>query len=340
MYKTLNYLSFKLKAGLILSLLLSSTSPVWSAKPDYKVQKSPGSTTAARQPAALIPAAPLIAVPYRSWIPRKEKPRIILLCIHALGFSSNSYDDFGRRMAASGIPTFALDVRGFGEWMKDPAQAHMDFEACLSDVEQAMKTLHKAYPKLPVFLVGESMGGAIAIQATARYPDQANGLISAVPSATSRGGGMLKTGMVVVFRSATSPTSKIDMSQVVIDGSTSNLALRQKIEDDPSNRMELSRKEIAQFEKFMKATHDAAPLVERTPVIVLVAYKDKLVTPSGSVDLFTEMTTSQKLMIGDGESGHLMLEEGQMTKEIERILKNWLNEKSGKALNSQNVAAR
>ncbi len=327
-----------MSAVLALSVILA-TLPVAGANRATKVYKSTSTYSTQSQNAAFMPGAPRIAVPYRSWIPKRQKPRVVLLCIHALGFSSKSYDDFGRRMAGAGIPTFALDVRGFGEWMKQPEEAHMDFEACLVDVEQAMKTLHKAYPGLPVFLVGESMGGAIAIQAASRYPDQVNGLISAVPSATSRAGGVMKTGTVVAFHTATSPTGKVDMSQVVVEGSTSDPVLRKKIEDDPANRMELSRKELAQFEKFMKATHDAAPLVERTPTMMLVAYKDKLVTPSGSVDLFSEMTTPQKLLIGDGESGHLMLEEGQMTLEMERILKSWLNEKAGKALNSQNVAS-
>lgn len=322
---------------MLMALLLSSM-PIAAAAPQARFQKSANSVTTTRKDAAKLPAAPLIAVPFRSWIPKREKPRLVLLCIHALGFSSKSYDNFGRRMAAAGIPTFALDVRGFGEWMNKKGEGEMDFEACLTDVEQAMKTLHVAYPKIPVFLVGESMGGAIAIQAASRYPDQVNGLVSAVPSATSRAGGMLKSGTVVAFHSV-APLGKIDMAPVVVDGSTSNEALRQKIEDDPANRMELSRKEIIQFERFMKQTHDAAPLVERTPVLVLVAYKDKLVTPGGSVDLFSEMTTAQKLMIGDGNSGHLMLEEGQMTPEIERILKNWLSEKSGKAAQSANVAS-
>lgn len=317
--------------------LLLSSMPIAAAAPSSSYKRTT-TITSTRRTTAAIPAAPVIAVPFRSWIPKREKPRVVLLCIHALGFSSKSYDNFGRRMAASGIPTFALDVRGFGEWMNKKGEGEMDFEACLTDVEQAMKTLHAAYPKIPVFLVGESMGGAIAIQAASRYPQQVNGLVSAVPSATSRSGGMLKSGVVVAFHSVT-PLGKIDMAPVVVDGSTSNEALRQKIEDDPANRMELSRKEIIQFERFMKQTHEAAPLVERTPVLVLVAYKDKLVTPSGSVDLFSEMTTAQKLMIGDGNSGHLMLEEGQMTPEIERILKNWLNEKSGKASQSANVAS-
>ncbi|MBA3993983.1 MAG: hypothetical protein C0469_10685 [Cyanobacteria bacterium DS2.3.42] len=321
-------------AAMILSVIFSSLPA--TAAPQYKKKTTTITTT--RYNTASMPGAPLIAVPFRSWIPRREKPRVVLLCIHALGFSSNSYDNFGRRMAAAGIPTFAMDVRGFGKWMTKKGEGEMDFEACLTDVEQAVKTLHAAYPKVPVFLVGESMGGAIAIQAASRYPDQVNGLVSAVPSATSRGGGMLKSGMVVAYHTAT-PMAKVDMTPVVVDGSTSNEALRQKIEDDPNNRMELSRKEIVQFERFMKATHDAAPLVERTPALVLVAYKDKLVTPGGSVDLFSEMTTAQKLLIGDGNSGHLMLEEGQMTPEIERILKNWLFEKSGSAAQSRNVAS-
>lgn len=288
----------------------------------------------------LSPAAPLVKVPYRSWIPKKEKPRLVLFCVHALGFSSKSYDNFGRRMAAAGIPTFAIDVRGFGEWAQKPEDAHMDFEACLTDVEQGLKTLHKAYPKLPVFLVGESMGGAIAIQAASRYPDQVNGLVSAVPSSSEKAGSNARGSMIVAYKSSARPMSEVDMTPIVVDGATSDEALRQKIQNEPLNRMDLSKKEVAQFEQFMKRTHDAAPLVERTPAMMLVAYKDRLVTASGSVDLFTEMTTPEKLMIGDGNSEHLMLEEGQMTPEIERILKGWLREKASTVVLRAGVATR
>ncbi|MDZ4837754.1 MAG: alpha/beta fold hydrolase [Candidatus Melainabacteria bacterium] len=276
------------------------------------------------------PWGPLVKVPYRSWLPRKEKPRMVLFCVHALGFSSKSYDNFGRRMAASGIPTYAIDVRGFGQWIQKPEEAHMDFEACLTDVEQGLKTLHKAYPKLPVFLVGESMGGAIAIQAASRYPDLVNGLVSAVPSSSDRKNG--KSTSTVAYRTSGRPLGDVDMAPIIVDGATANVALRKKIEAEPLNRMDLSKKEIAQFEKFMEQTHDAAPLIERIPTLMLVAYKDRLVTASGSVELFTEMTAAEKLMIGDGNSEHLMLEEAQMTPEIEWILKGWLREKAGKAV--------
>jgi hypothetical protein len=82
----------------------------------------------------------------------------------------------------------------------------------------------------------------------------------------------------------------------------------------------------------MEDTHDCAPLVERTPAMVLVAYKDKLVSPDGSIDLLSEMTTPMKLMIMDGNSGHLMLEEQQMTSDIERMLKGWMQDQAAKTV--------
>ena len=85
-------------------------------------------------------------------------------------------------MASRGFAVYALDVRGFGEWMKRQSENQVDFEGCLSDIESALHTLRKAYPHAPIFLVGESMGGAIALRATSRYPDLVNGLVSSVPS--------------------------------------------------------------------------------------------------------------------------------------------------------------
>lgn len=316
--------------------------PGGAANNNYSVrtqQLLASTTQGARRLPAKVPASPLVQVPLRSWLPKKAAPRLVLLCIHALGFSSKSYDNFGRRMAAAGIPTYALDVRGFGKWLKQSDKDHLDFEACFTDVEQGLKTLHKAYPRLPIFLVGESMGGAIAIQAAARYPDLVNGLVTAVPSSEVRSG-HIKSGLIVAFSTIRNSASEIDMAPVIVDGATTDRVLRARINAEPLNRMDLSAKELSQFKRFMKDTHDAAPLVERTPVMMLVAYKDKLVTPAGSVELFSEMTTPQRMLIGDGNSQHLMLEEAQMTLEVERILKGWLRDKAGQPLGGRAGAAR
>ena len=56
--------------------------------------------------------------PCISWVNPLVPPKVALLCIHGLGLYSGSYQDFGTRMARVGIATFAIDVRGFGSWMK------------------------------------------------------------------------------------------------------------------------------------------------------------------------------------------------------------------------------
>lgn len=85
-------------------------------------------------------------------------------------------------MAGRGFAVYAVDVRGFGQWAKRKGQDTVDFEACLLDIEQALKSLRKAYPGVPVFMVGESYGRACTMAATARHPELVDGLVSSVPS--------------------------------------------------------------------------------------------------------------------------------------------------------------
>src|SRR5208282_1674818 len=75
------------------------------------------------------------AAPCISWTNPIIKPRAVLLCIHGLGLYSGSYQNFGVRMARQGIATYAIDVRGFGSWMKAQGHAEINFIDCLNDVQ-------------------------------------------------------------------------------------------------------------------------------------------------------------------------------------------------------------
>ena len=116
-------------------------------------------------------------IPCRAWTPSHGQVTMVLLCIHGLGLNSKSYENFGLQMAKLGVATYAIDVRGFGNWMKREGEEQIDFEACLSDIEKVLKALHTGYPHLPVYLLGESMGGAIALRVTAIHPELVDGLI-------------------------------------------------------------------------------------------------------------------------------------------------------------------
>lgn len=288
--------------------------------------------SAAAAPRAAVKASPAwaakIKVPHRSWIP-VDKPREVLLCVHGLGFSSESFDEFGRNMASNGFAVYAVDVRGFGAWLNKREGNTVDFDGCLVDIETALKNLRKAYPGTPIILVGESMGGAIALRAASRYPLLVNGLISSVPSSERYGN--LTTKMHVGLRYIENKDKPIDVGTTVVERATANTKLQKRMLADKSNRMELSPKELKQFNDFMKGNFDAAALIEKMPVLMMAGFKDKLVKPEGTIELFNALSTNDKLLmvIGDGE--HLLLEENQLTDQLTQMLLVWIKNETRSA---------
>lgn len=311
-------LSFLLSLLTLSSLTTLSLGQPASAAPRVTTTTRTTSTTVTKR----VPVwAAKLKVPYRSWLPLNQ-PKEVLLCVHGLGFSSASFAEFGRSMAGRGFAVYAVDVRGFGQWAKRKGQDKVDFEACLLDIEQALKSLRKAYPGVPVFMVGESMGGAIAMAATARHPELVDGLVSSVPSSDR----YFKIGgeIIVGAHYLEDPDKKIDPE--IIDRISTDDRTRAQMTNNSMNRLELSPRELKQFETFMKGNFDNAHLIEKPPVLMLAGFKDKLVKPEGTIELFNALSTQDKLLmvIGDGE--HLLLEENQLTNQLAQMLNVWITD--------------
>ncbi len=266
-----------------------------------------------------------IKIPYRSWIPM-EKPSEVLLCVHGLGFSSASYGEFGRTMARRGFAVYAIDVRGFGSWLNQPGGSKLDFEACLNDIESALKVLRKSYPGVPIYLVGESMGGAIALAVTSRHQDLVDGLISSVPSSDRYA--KLSSELWVGAHYIENKNKPVDVGTEVVNRATKNQNLRAKWKSEPLNRMKLSPKDLKQFDDFMKGNNDAAALIDKVPVLMLAGFRDKLVKPEGTIELFNDISMQDKLLMVVGDGEHLLLEENQLTEQLENMLTVWIKNES------------
>ncbi len=307
----------------LIALVAQSVLPLMSYAADTRTVKIASAST------KNVPAwSKAIKVPYRSWIP-VEKPHQVLLCVHGLGFSGESFSEFGRSMAGHGFAVYALDVRGFGQWMTNRKDDRINFEACMSDVEEALRSLRKSYPGLPVFLVGESMGGGIALQATSRNPGLVDGLICSVPSSDRYA--KLSSELIVGTRYLMNRNKQIDITAEVLNKTTSSQKLKKQWSKEASNRMKLSPKELKQFTDFMKGNDDAAALVDKTPCLMLAGFKDKLVKPEGTIDLFNELSTPDKLLMVVGDGEHLLLEENQLSLQLDQLVTVWIkNESSSK----------
>jgi acylglycerol lipase len=248
------------------------------------------------------------AAPCINWVNPLVPARAILLCIHGLGLNSNAYANFGKHMSRLGIATYAIDVRGFGSWMQAQGHAQLDFDGTLSDIQQTLKTIRAANPGLPVFLLGESMGGAIALRACSMYPDLIDGLISSVPAGDRFQ--QKRTDVSVALHFIKGPRKQFDIGDKIVNQATQNSQLKDAWESDPLNRMDLSADELIQFQKFMNENHNAVKVIDHTPVLMVQGTMDKLVKPEGTWELFEELPSIEKTFVAM-PSEHLVFEEGQ-----------------------------
>ncbi|HEY9867691.1 MAG TPA: alpha/beta fold hydrolase [Candidatus Obscuribacterales bacterium] len=261
--------------------------------------------------------------PCLAWIDPDVEPKAVLLCVHGLGLYNGTYEPFGKRMAKLGIATYAIDMRGFGSWMEAKGRQRVDFEAALADVGAVLKVIHRAHPGLPVFLLGESMGGAIALQATALYPDLIDGVISSVPAGDRFQ--QKRTALKVALRLLANPNKPFDVGTQVIEQATEKPEVREAWSKDPLARINISPRELLQFQAFMNKNHAAARKIKATPVLIVQGCRDRLVRPEGTVELYNELATPDRQLVLVPSAEHLIFEEEQFNDEIVDLTVGWIN---------------
>ena len=99
---------------------------------------------------------------YRAW----EKPKATcgLVIVHGLAEHGGRYYDFGMRMAAGGVNTYCFDLRGHGA--SEGRRGHANrFDLLLQDLDRFRREVEGiTHGQLPLFLLGHSMGGLIALR--------------------------------------------------------------------------------------------------------------------------------------------------------------------------------
>jgi alpha-beta hydrolase superfamily lysophospholipase len=123
-------------------------------------------------------------LPLRHWLPN-TKPQAVIIALHGFNDYSHFFDPPGDYFSKQGIACFAYDQRGFGAGPQRGLWAGE--EAYIKDLQDFVRLVKQRYPTRPVYLLGESMGGAVIISAMSRtnITDVA-GVILAAPALWAR----------------------------------------------------------------------------------------------------------------------------------------------------------
>jgi alpha-beta hydrolase superfamily lysophospholipase len=220
-----------------------------------------------------------LPLPLRHW-EAQGNPRAIIVALHGMSDYSNAFDGAGKQWAASGITTLAFDQRGFGAGPHIGLWAGSDaMRADLGDAVAAAKAQH---PGVPVFALGESMGGAVLLSALAQHdPPPLDGVILVAPAVWSR------PDMPVSYRVALFLAAHLTPGLIL-----SNTAARQVVSIVPSDNIEMLRA-LGRDPLFQKKTRvdalfglvnlmdEARTAPERMtappPILLLTGNKDQLI---------------------------------------------------------------
>ena len=277
-----------------------------------------------------VPTKAARTAPCLSWLPPGDvKPRAALLCIHGFSLHKGCYAAFGKEMAKNGIATYATDLRGFGELKDYSNREGMDFDGDLVDIKATLQQIHKNHPGLPVILLGESLGGAIALRAAALYPELISGLICAVPARDrfAMSEGERRVTKTSVLNTLTGDYSKpMDGAAfAAVQKISANEELRSEWKNDPLMRTYFSAKDFVQFDFFMRGNLEVAKFIKDTPVLFLQGTDDKLIRPEGTWRLFERLSTPNRQLVLSKNSEHLLFEENQFRADDVGFVTTWID---------------
>jgi len=120
------------------------------------------------------------------WLPDKE-PRAAVVVVHGVFEHGGRYARLAEDLNRRGYAVYAMDLRGHGRSAGERAMIR-SFDLFLDDLDLFLERTAARHPGKPVFLLGHSMGGAVAALLGITRPPKIRGMILSAPSVLVAGG--------------------------------------------------------------------------------------------------------------------------------------------------------
>jgi acylglycerol lipase len=216
------------------------------------------------------------ALPARVWLPLAGVAwRGVVLALHGYTDSRDGWEVAGPLFAAAGYAVFSPDQRGFGGTASRglwPGTARL-----VDDAAELVGQLRVRYPGQPVIVMGESMGGAVAMVLAARPGRAADAYVLLAPAVW--GWGQLDPGLSASLLVADwlAPDWAPDAGEVAPDILASdNIPALLRMGRDPLTIRRVRIAATRGLVDLMSAAQAAAPYVHGA-VLVLDGQRDQLV---------------------------------------------------------------
>ena len=206
-----------------------------------------------------------------------ERPRGVVLMVHGLGEHAGRYDHVANNLCNWGFKVCAYDQRGHGESTGLPGVIPSP-EALLDDLADVLDDTRQQYPKLPLILLGHSLGGLVASRFVSLNIRKVDALVLSSPALDAGLGAFQKLLLKVL--------PSIAPNLHVANGLDANYLSHnpQVVKDYLADRL-VHNKISPRLGQFIATAGPATLKLAakwRTPTLLMYAGADKLVNPAGS----------------------------------------------------------
>ncbi len=231
-------------------------------------------------------------LPLRHW-DAEGNPRAVILALHGMSDYSNAFDMPATQWQKAGITTLAFDQRGFGAGPSPGLWAGSDvMRADLADFVSAARA---RYPGVPLFALGESMGGAVVLSALASEDmPKVDGVILVAPAVWSRGDMPVSYRVALFLAAHLTPgliLSNSAASRVVTIVPSDNIPMLRALGRDPLFQKQTRSDALFGLVNLMDEAR-AAPRqlpAQTPPILLLTGKKDQIIPQEATAGTITEL---------------------------------------------------
>lgn len=246
-------------------------------------------------------------LPLEVWRPQGA-PLAGVVALHGFGDYGNAFRELGPAMAEAGIAVYAIDQRGFGEAPR-PGRWH-GARTMADDAATMARLVRRELPGRPVYLLGESMGGAVAMLAQADANPAADGAILSAPAVWGRDWMPAIQVGALELAGHTVPWLPLNPRGLNVRP-TDNIELLRQLARDPLFIREPRVDAVYGLVDLMDAAQRAAPDI-RSPVLVLYGARDELVPKAPTCAMLDRLAPGRRgdrrpVRIAVYPDGHHML---------------------------------
>ncbi len=264
--------------------------------------------------------------PYRTWLPGGQKIVAVIVGLHGFNDYSNAFDSTGKTLAQKGIAVYAYDQRGFGDTFNKGLWYGNN--VMVQDLRTFIELVEVRHSDVPLYVLGDSMGGAIVLKANAMEPLRVEGAILVAPAVWGRAAMPWYQKVVLWLTANTVPWLKVSGKGLDIRASDNDEMLK-KLSKDP---LIIKESRIDTLWGLTDLMDDglAASSQLKCPALVLYGKKDEIIPEKAIRIMIRRLPEDADGMIKIAlyENGYHMLLRDLQAQIVSNDIESWVKNRS------------